>query len=179
MEITQHPGTDSLELRLIGRLDATWAEHVSDTIEGAVRGGSHRIVLNFAGVSYISSLGMAVLMKHYKRLKSVNGSLTISDPSASTLKVLNAARLTDFLIARHATAPPLKAPARAMLRGSADYQVYRQHVAAPLTCTAVGDAGKLTAAGFERTDVRQLSFPHGTFGLGLGAFGEGFDDCRE
>ena len=94
MDISQHPGADSLELRLTGRLDATWADHVDDTIEAAVRAGSHRIVLNFAGVSYISSLGIAVLLKHYKRLQSVSGSLTLSNPSTQTLSVLNAAKLT-------------------------------------------------------------------------------------
>ena len=48
MEITQHPGADSLELRLSGRIDATWGAHLGATIENAVRAGSHRIVLNFA-----------------------------------------------------------------------------------------------------------------------------------
>ena len=62
MNITEHPGPDSLELRLTGRLDATWAEHVGDAIETAVRGGSHRLVLNFEGVEYISSLGLRVLL---------------------------------------------------------------------------------------------------------------------
>ena len=93
MEITQHPGADSLELRLTGRLDATWADHVSNAIETAVRAGSHHIVLNFARVDYISSLGIRVLLDHYKRLKSVNGSLSVSEPSDVTLKILKAAGL--------------------------------------------------------------------------------------
>src|SRR5687767_15912856 len=98
MQISHHPGVDSLELRLVGRLDATWAEHVGDSIETAVRAGSHHIVLNFAGVNYISSLGIGVLMKHYQRLRAVNGSLGICDPSTATLRVLNAAGLAAFLI---------------------------------------------------------------------------------
>src|SRR4051794_39166035 len=57
MQITQHPAADSLEMRLTGRIDATWAEHLSKNIETAVRAGCHQVVLNFAGVDYISSLG--------------------------------------------------------------------------------------------------------------------------
>ncbi len=98
MQISQHPAADSVELRLTGRLDATWADHVSDSIEATVRAGCHRIVLNFAGVNYISSLGIAVLLKHYQRLKAVNGSLVICEPSAATLKILNAAKLSGFLV---------------------------------------------------------------------------------
>src|SRR5918995_6812452 len=98
MQISQHPREDSVELRLIGRLDATWAEHVGGSIETAVRAGSHHILLNFAGVNYISSLGIGVVMKHYQRLKAVNGSLAIAEPSGPTRKVLNAAGLASFLI---------------------------------------------------------------------------------
>ena len=111
MHISQHPRIDSIELRLTGRLDATWAEHVGNSIDTVVRSGSHHVVLNFAGVNYISSLGIGVLMKHYQRLKAVNGSLGICEPSSATLKVLNAAGLAEFLIAPDAAAPAAPAAA--------------------------------------------------------------------
>src|SRR6476646_1344347 len=97
MNISQHQGVDAIELRLTGRLDATWAEHVSESIDAVVRAGSHRIVLNLAGVNYISSLGLAVLMKHYKRLMAVNGSLRICDAGPPILRVLDAAGLAGYL----------------------------------------------------------------------------------
>ena len=178
MQISQHPTADSVELRLMGRLDATWADHVSDSIEATVRAGCHRIVLNFAGVNYISSLGIAVLLKHYQRLKAVNGSLVICEPSPSTLKVLSAAKLTGFLVSDRPTAAATSAAARSLERGAASFHVYPQAIAAPLTCAAVGDPGKLAAGGLGESDTRPLSFATGTFGIGIGAFGEGFDDCR-
>lgn len=177
MNISEHPDVDFLELRLVGRLDATWADHVSDAIEGAIRNGSHRIVLNFAGVSYISSLGIAVLMKHYQTLQAVNGRLTIWHPSASMLKVLTSAKLASYLVSEPATAAPAAAPARAIARGGATYELYPQRVGAPLECAAIGDPDRLTADGFTRSAT--LTFASGTFGLGLGAFGDGFDDCRD
>jgi hypothetical protein len=65
-----------------------------------------------------------------------------------------------------------------MDRGAASYHVYPQRVHTPLTCTATGNPGKLAASGFAASDVRRHSFASGAFGLGLGAFGEGFEDCR-
>ncbi len=180
MEITQHPGADSLELRLTGRLDATWAEHVGNTIENAVRAGSHQIVLNFAGVDYISSLGIRVLLNHYKRLKSVKGSLSISHPSDVTRTVLKAAGLSDLLLssaAEHAAAAAPKTSAQ-LTRGGATFQKYPQAASALLTCSFIGHAEGLATSGFSETDCRSMSFASGTFGLGLGAFGEGFSDCR-
>ncbi len=179
MQISHHPRADSLELILVGRLDATWADHVGDSIETAVRGGSHRIILNFAGVNYISSLGIGVLMKHYQRLKAVNGSLAISEPSGPTLKVLNAAGLASFLITDGVTAPAAPRAARVLERPSAAYHAYPQPVARTLTCAAIGAPDKLATDGFGEADARLLSFGAGTFGLGIGAFGEGFDDCRD
>jgi anti-anti-sigma factor len=180
MEITQHPGADSLEMRLTGRLDATWAEHVGNTIENAVRAGSHQIVLNFAGVDYISSLGIRVLLNHYKRLKSVNGNLSVCQPSEATRAILKAAGLEGLLLAGAPGKTPTAAPKSAaqLTRAGAIFQAYPQTASAPLTCTVLGHPERLGSTGFTEQDCRSISFPSGTFGLGLGGFGEGFADCR-
>jgi anti-anti-sigma factor len=179
MEITQHLGANLLELRLTGRLDATWADHVGNTIENAVRAGSHQIVLNFAGVDYISSLGIRVLLNHYKRLKSVSGSLSISHPSPATRTILKAAGLADFLLSStvETMASAVAKSATELKRGGATYQTYPQSTTAPLSCVVVGQPQRMLT-GFAEEDCRSLTFASGSFGLGLGAFGEGFADCR-
>jgi anti-anti-sigma factor len=180
VNITQHPANDWLELRLVGRLDATWAEHVSDTIESAVRSGSHRIVLNFARVEYLSSLGIRVLLQHYKRLQSVNGRLTVTEPSATALSILKATGLASVLVGEAVLVEAGTIPAvTSLTRAGATWQVYPQRVTTPLSCTAVGDPGRLAASGYTAGDCRALTFPHGAFGLGLGAFGADFADCRD
>jgi len=179
MEITHHPRADALELRLTGRLDATWADHVSKTIETAVRGGSHQIVLNFAGVQYISSLGIQILISHYKRLKAVNGSLTVIEPNEVTRTILKAVGLAGILFgsAQAATAAATTS-AKQVTRGSAVYEVYPQAETVPLSCNFIGEPEKLGSTGFSEADCRPVTFANGSFGLGLGAFGEGFADCR-
>jgi len=182
MDITHHPGFEFLELRLTGRLDATWADHVSGTIEAAVKGGAHHIVLNFAGVDFISSLGIRVLLNHYKRLLAVKGSLAVSEPSDATLTILKAAGLSTLLLksAAAAGAPTAaKSGATTVTHGGATYQVFPQSVVTPLTCTLVGAPERLTTDGFGEADCRAVKFKSGSFGLGIGAFGEGFADCHQ
>lgn len=178
MEITQHPAADLLELRLTGRIDATWAEHLSKNIENAVRAGSHHIRLNFAGVEYISSLGIRVLVVQYKLLKAVNGTLGISRPNEFCRNVLTTVGLGEMLVPDQVEAPAAPAQRRPVQTlGGATYEAYPQAVSKPLSCSLIGDPQRLASGGFTKNDCRPLTFATGSFGLGLGAFGEGFDDC--
>jgi anti-anti-sigma factor len=178
MQITQHPGAESLELRLNGRIDATWADHLGSAIEQAVRAGSHRVVLNCSGVEYISSLGIRVLVMQYKLLKSVKGSLTVIRPSPFVRDTLNTIGLASMIGEEEASATAAAAATVAReTHGGATYELYPQKSRQPLTCKLMGDPQKLTTSGFSEGDSRSVAFPGGTFGLGLGAFGSGFSDC--
>ena len=70
------------------------------------------------------------------------------------------------------------APIAKQTRGGATYEVYSQKVSQPLSCTLIGQPERLGSTGYSNADCRSLNFPSGTFGLGLGAFGEGFTDCE-
>jgi anti-anti-sigma factor len=180
MQITEHPGAEELELQLTGRIDATWAEHLSSTIERAVRAGTHRVVLNFAGVDYISSLGIRVLVVQYKLLKSVKGSLAITHPSDFCRNILTTVGLSEMM-ALDSAASVRKEPAgpQKQVRGSAEYEVHPQQVSSPLTCTLTGAPHKLSSTGFSEMDCRSLTFANGSIGIGLGAFGRGYGDCKD
>ena len=184
MDITKQELEQVTELRLVGRFDTTWSEHVNTKIEETIRAGTHRIVLDFAGVEFISSLGIRVLLNHYKRLKAVNGSLSVRSPSAAALAVLKAAGIAQFLltesVAPAASAPERFAPASAMqTHFDTRFEMFRQRVSTTLTARLVGDPGPATGGGYVAEHCQRRSFGGNTFGLGLGAFGEGFDDCAE
>jgi anti-anti-sigma factor len=180
MQITQHPGDEVLELRLTGRVDATWGEHLSATIEKAVRAGSHRVALNCAGVDYISSLGIGVIVTQYKLLKSVNGSLIITEPSKFVRQIITTVGLAGILLEGSKEVGTVAATpsVHQEVRGGAVYEIYPQSGAQPLSCTLIGEPTKLTTTGFDASDCRSIPFPSGTIGLGLGAFGTSFVDCE-
>jgi anti-anti-sigma factor len=180
MQITQHRDDEVLELRLAGRIDASWGDHLSTTIQEAVRAGSHRVALNCSAVDYISSLGIGVIVTQYKLLQSVNGSLIITKPSKFVREILTTVGLAGILLdgVRNG-APAAPAPAQRETRGGAIYEVFPQPTAQPISCTLTGEPGKLASTGFGEADCETAAFPSGTFGLGLGAFGAGFQDCKE
>lgn len=180
MEIVTLPHGGHVELVINGRVDAMWAEHLNGVIESAVRAGGHRIVLNFAGVEYISSMGLRILLVQYKLLKSVGGNLAISQPSEFCRNILSVVGLSQMIVEDDAgadAATPLTVTAKRY--GAVDYEVYPQAVQRTLSWKLIGNPEILSTTGFHEDDCRTLSFPGGVFGIGLGAFGQGYADCMD
>jgi anti-anti-sigma factor len=182
MEITKQQTGDVLEVVVAGRLDAYWADHLSAALDEAVRGGADHIRLDMADVSYMSSVGIRVLLRFYKQLQRINGTFAVSHPSAAVKDVLELAGLQALLASQTAPAPA-SAP-RAQMRArrldvhQVGFDVFDVATGAELTCKVVGNAERLTGGGFGAAHCRSLSFPASAFGVGLGAFGGGFADCQ-
>jgi len=176
--VTRHTG-EIVELEVSGRLDAYWANSLSDAIEELVRNGHHHLQLDLAGVTYMSSAGIRVLLKFYKQAQRINGSLLVANPSEAVKGVLELAGLQVLLRAASAAAgvaaPP---PARQVERDGVAFEVYEPHPGATLTCAAIGDPLRLAGASFAAAESCAVEYDASAFGLGLGAFGSDFDDCR-
>src|SRR5690242_17480270 len=99
MEIQRFSETDALVLALTGRLDATWAEPVQSALDAAVRGGEHRIILDLAGVDYISSAGLRVVIAGYKQLRSIQGGFLVRRAQPGVAKVIELSGLGALLAA--------------------------------------------------------------------------------
>src|SRR5215471_2238243 len=113
MEITQHPNGDVLEMKASGRVDGYWADHLERALADVVGAGHHRIRLDCAGVSFMSSAGIAVLMKFRKELGRIDGAFHVVNPSKPVASTLALARLTDLLVESPqatAAAPATPAP---------------------------------------------------------------------
>src|ERR1051326_5439133 len=96
-----------------GRLDEYWASHLENSLEQVIRSGVHRIHLNMSSITYLSSAGIGMLMKCYKRLREIDGSFAVIEPSVPVKKLLDLTRLTPVLIADKVagtTTPPTPAP---------------------------------------------------------------------
>jgi len=183
MEIIKTQRDETLELKLIGRLDAAWADHVGKALDEAIRAGSHQIELNLAAVDYLSSAGLRLLLKYYKELKAVQGSFSIVYPSEGAYTILKMAGFGRVMGGpAAATAPPPaagKPEPRSLEKKGATFRVFDQLPGSQLQISLIGRPEKFFDGGFQETDCTRISLPPGTFGLGLGAFGTGFHDCRE
>jgi anti-anti-sigma factor len=179
MEISSQRTENGLELTLAGRLDASWADHLSGALEEAIRGGADRLRIDMAAVAFMSSAGIRVLVKFYKQLSRINGSLAVSRPSEAVRSVLDLAGLGMLLEAPSAS--PVAGEhvrGRRLERESGMLEVFEDTPRARLTCRAVGDPRLLSSCTFAVEDSRVIRFAASTFGLGLGALGASFADCR-
>lgn len=181
MEITSQQSGDYLDVRATGRLDGYWATHFSTTLDEMVRQGHHRIRVNLSGVTYISSMGIGVLVECYKNLVAIQGVLVVTDPSPVVRKVLDMVDLTTTLMTekgRPQGAPQAAAPTSTVMeRGAARYEVF-QLPGTGVRCRIVGDPSLLDGCRFGPSNCAPVTFGADAFGIGLGAFGGGFEDCQ-
>ena len=61
-----------------GRLDSNTAKTFEDDILTRVGSGTHSLVVDFAGLDYISSAGLRVILMVAKRIKAAKGSFALA-----------------------------------------------------------------------------------------------------
>ena len=180
MEITRVVVGNTLVLEIDGRLDAAWADHLDASLAETVREGHHHLRLDLARVNFLSSAGIAVLMKFYKQLSRIEGSLRVVRPSAQVRTVLEITRLVPILIeaaAETETATPANV-GRQVSVGAGRLEVFDLAPGAKLAWRAIGTSAMLARASYTEPQTVTMACPESTFVLGVGGFGENFADCR-
>jgi len=79
MEITKQLRGEALELKIQGRVDSYWADHLSAAVDQEIRRGHHHIQLDLSQVGFLSSAGIGTLVRLYKDLKRIQGSFAVSN----------------------------------------------------------------------------------------------------
>lgn len=182
MEITKQKIDDIVELRIKGRLDAYWADHVANALAEVIREGTHKIKLNMSEVNYLSSAGIRVLLQFYKQLKGIQGLFVVTNPSEPVKTILELAGFGTLLFSE--TAPTTEGVVkqeilRELDRENATFKIYESEPGTPLKCRAVGNPVLLIGCNFCDEKSQTMMFPDSTFAIGVGAFGNSFEDCRE
>ena len=181
MEIVTQQLGDALEVKVKGRLDNYWTEHLRRNLEEVIREGAHGIRLNLSEISFLSSAGVGLLVAFHTQLKGIGGSFVITSPSDRVKQVLDLCRLSTILLAdKSPAAAPLvhKTEVRRFSSPAGSFEVMECAPGKPLTCQRIGDPGLLKGCRFGAKDCRTIAFPPIAFGLGLGAFGNSFEDAQ-
>jgi anti-sigma B factor antagonist len=79
---------DVAEVVLVGSLDSSWSSYLSDRIDEVVRSGALDIRVDMAGVSYLSSNGIALLVRYHRQLREIGGRFRIVADSEAIGHVL-------------------------------------------------------------------------------------------
>ena len=81
MQVTEQHYGNALLLSLAGRLDRDTADSFSAALEPHLKNckpGGHVLLLVFAGVEYISSIGFQVLLRAQRLVKTQSGSIAVA-----------------------------------------------------------------------------------------------------
>lgn len=176
MRISTDITESAVRVAMEGRLDAAWSEPASTALEQAIRSGRSRIELDLAGVSYISSVGIGVLLKALSRFRAVGGTLAVVGASEPVRAMLRVAKLERLLLAG---APDASAPERGIATTAigSGWTGQLAHAAGPGAGTVSFIASGRVRAGPGTIALGHLALAadepsaHGLFGDGLAVGG--------
>ncbi len=179
LEIIKNILNNVTELKLLGRLDANWAVHLDDYLKTIVRDGVYDIAIDMSQVQYISSAGIRVLVKHYKDLEKIGGSLYLSAVSNSVSEVLEMVGLRETLSMK----PDMSEAEQSSGTKTREISGMRFEskdlsTNANMAISFHGDPSLIKESGYTAEHNHVIPVEHDQFGLGLGAMGTGFNDCK-
>lgn len=167
-----------------GRLDREGAEHLSDTLEDLLQAGVRSVNLDLSQVTYVSSAATRVLTRWRQELAILRGELLLESVSPEA-RAGFAVTGWDPDEAPEESVDGLGDLRRSSWHARADFArrgVYELSTCDPsggLRCQLHGDPGRLGRAALERDDCSLVALPEGVFGLGVGAIGGSYAECRE
>jgi anti-anti-sigma factor len=80
-------------LQVKGRVDSLNANQLGEALSTEIDGGSIHLVLDLAGVDYMSSAGLREIVAALKKVKRATGDLRLAQPSDRVREVLEMAGL--------------------------------------------------------------------------------------
>ncbi len=182
MEIRKNRNGDFMTLRLHGRLDGYWADHLDREIDELVHSGTRQIELELSGLSYMSSAGIRILVKYRKTLQSIGGGFRIVQPSDFVRDLLVQTGLSGLFLegpTAEKKAREESLAVRVVESESFIGKISTLREDATLSGRLLGNPLPLAAAGYRLEDAVSLPLTATVTGLGIGAFGKDREDCRE
>ena len=89
---------DAVLVRVQGDLDVATAADLWSHLSGLIEGGEVRIVIDCAGVTFLDSSGIATLVRCFRRVTPIGGSVRLRRVSPRVLEVLTITSLTSVFL---------------------------------------------------------------------------------
>ena len=181
MEMERKQLADGVEVRISGRLDAHWSDQLDRELTEVVRGGARLIHLDMAGIDYVSSAGIRILLKYWKELKAINGAFSVVSPSANVQSVIRMSGMQGLFEKKGdvpAQPTPRESAPEVLRKGGGRFTLFHPRPGARLSLSLIGRPAPLARAGYTADDVTALALSRDTLALGLGAFGADFEEAR-
>jgi anti-anti-sigma factor len=188
MEIIRqrHDGEEA-EVKVRGRLDAYSADHAAAELDELVRAGAHRLSVDCSEVTYLSSVGIGLLLRLHRELKGLGGAFRVHSPSEPVREVLGLAKLLPLLVGpppeqrgRNTETWEGRAPRRAQMheRNGVAYEAFVYEGEHCLRCRTLGNPSLLDGGRFTADSCPAVVLPSNAYALGVGALGQDYADCQ-
>ena len=181
MQIETSTNETQTILKLSGRLDVTWAEHVLNSALEQLRGGRHTLRIDAAGLEYLSSAGIRVLIRMRREVTALQGSFGIIHPSPfveNTLRMSGLEALLDTAAPEAVPVASAPAPDPALPGKTPGIQVETHTLSANAVLQVHLPATWRPWTPVQDADIVPLTLPSTVFGLGVGAPGVDAADTR-
>jgi anti-sigma B factor antagonist len=96
-EVTAEIADGAATVTVRGEVDVYTAPQLRQRLYAVVADGVSNVVLDVAGMTFIDSTGLGVIVGTLKRLREGGGELVLRSPSRSTRKVLDITGLTRII----------------------------------------------------------------------------------
>jgi anti-anti-sigma factor len=173
MEIVKERSGGVVHLRLSGRLDNHWSQSLDEALHEVAREGARHVRLDFSRVTYLSSAGAAVLMKHHRDATALHGSLQISAASERARSTLRLMGFVELLIAGASTDSARRKTLSIPLPLDSERASFESRVldGKRSECSLIGSPDL-------RSQSSPISIYRDVFALGVGALGANPEECR-
>ena len=153
-------------VKVSGRLDASWADHFSASCREYIRQGHHHLLMDSAGLAYLSSAGIRALVQVTKSLMVVNGSFHIVQANDFVRNTLNMTGFGSWLLPGYPDDMPAAEDPKSAMEDPFQGHLVNDSATMRLSIPARWLPWK--AAGHNET----IRFAQGDFALGIGAPGQ-------
>lgn len=182
MEIFEQKKDNLTELKISGRLDAYWADHLSKELDRFIKEGAHQIIIDMSDLDYMSSAGIRVLLKYNQILGEMNGFFSISQISQPVKKVLDLIGLSEELLKPEDKKAETVEKSEYLLYENEDcsFKIYSLDSSEnkPMECRLIGNPGLINGAQFNEEHCATLSLAPSCYGIGSGGLGRSFTECQ-
>lgn len=163
-------------LKLSGRFDASWCDHVDGVFAETIRQGEHHLRVDMAEVHYLSSAGIRLLLKTFKELKAIGGSFQIVHPSANAKNVLELAGLQPLMAETTETKQAKESAPKVETResASATFEVHATGAIPSMKVRTLGNEKALSANSGQLHDFESPAVL-----IGVGAIGRDAQDNQQ
>ena len=157
----------------------------SDTLEDLLQDGVRSLSIDFSGVTYVSSAATKILTRWQQELALLRGEVQLVSLPPVARDVFEIAGWDSTFGSASRSGPRSGEMrrsywhTRADIAANGDFELSACTPAGTLTCRVVGDPAQITRGPIGPDHCQTVSFPDSAFGLGIGAIGGDYDDCRE